>query len=598
MSFSAFSQIHVKEGSFRKIPGYVMLNKESHIDDNEAPMALIKITTENITAEQRARFIFKGNAATYFDVHLEEGETYLYISAAPATFLEIIHPDYGKTEYWFPVDLCDFCGYEMVVVSTFNQGGKDEPVRPQNNFLTISTDQQESLIYIDGVFVGNGTVDKSLQIGKEYEYTIECDLYHTETGKVKITEGEPLEIPVVMRPAFGYINVSTSPEQGAKVYIDGKNVGTTPYKSGKLASGSYKVKVVKAMFSPKEQTFVVTDGNTTQADMTMTANFVNLTVDTDTDADIYIDEEYKGRGKWSGRVSDGTHYVEARKESHKSTSKNVNLVLGKDETISLDSPKPIYGFLELSSSPSKADIYIDGRHYGQTPRVMSNLLIGEHELKLTKSGNMPLVKKIDVKENETLVLHETLKAEESVVERNPLAAVDIDPDMSGKKQEYKKETMYDYLKNGIKFLTLDGAYTSPSTISFGFTYGHTGRYGSGWYVSALSNKNFKPINKDMSDNVTLSGEKALARFSLTGGYVTDFNGEVIALRFGAGYGMRVMYWEDTQGNWYKNKYNTHYGLDLSAGLQVNLRHFTVSADIITTNFMTLEFKLGIGTNWR
>lgn len=39
--FTAFSQIEVKEGSFHKIQGYVMLDKSEHIDINNRPMALI-----------------------------------------------------------------------------------------------------------------------------------------------------------------------------------------------------------------------------------------------------------------------------------------------------------------------------------------------------------------------------------------------------------------------------------------------------------------------------------------------------------------------------------------------------------------------------
>ena len=79
--------MQVKENSFHQIDGYVMLDKNDHYDDNNLPMALIKISTENITAEERRRITFKGNLATYFDVHLEPTEIYLYISAQAATFI-------------------------------------------------------------------------------------------------------------------------------------------------------------------------------------------------------------------------------------------------------------------------------------------------------------------------------------------------------------------------------------------------------------------------------------------------------------------------------------------------------------------------------
>lgn len=138
MSFSSFAQILVKEGSFHKINGFVMLDKHEHLDDNNVPMALIKISTENISAEQRRKITFKGNLATYFDVQFKSSEIYLYLSTT-ATFIEIHHPDYGKTEFWLPEDLCDYCGYEMVVISNYFVGKEDSP-KLTFNYLIISAD--------------------------------------------------------------------------------------------------------------------------------------------------------------------------------------------------------------------------------------------------------------------------------------------------------------------------------------------------------------------------------------------------------------------------------------------------------------------------
>ena len=62
-------------------------------------------------------------------MQFEPSEIYLYITAKSATFIEIHHPDYGKTEYWLPETLCDYCGYEMVVQYV--------PLKPELDFATI-----------------------------------------------------------------------------------------------------------------------------------------------------------------------------------------------------------------------------------------------------------------------------------------------------------------------------------------------------------------------------------------------------------------------------------------------------------------------------
>ena len=147
----------------------------------------------------------------------------------------------------------------------------------------------------------------------------------------------------------------------------------------------------------------------------MKPNFVTLTVDTDTNADIYIDNQYKAKGRWNGRISDGVHFVEVKKDKHRTVSKNINLVLGKDENIKIEAPEPITGFLGVSTLPVKADIYLNGKHYGTTPRIISNLLIGDYTLKLEKEGCAPITKNITIEENQTVAVKEQLQTGKEIV---------------------------------------------------------------------------------------------------------------------------------------------------------------------------------------
>ena len=408
ISLNTFAQMQVKEGSFKHIPNAIMNDKYDHLDGNDLPMALIKISTENIPEQERLRLKFSGNLATQITKTPKTGQMWIYISAENATFINIMHPDYGTCKYYLPEKLCDFCTYEMVLQYVPIVSVIEETTKLQNNFLTITCDQNEAAIYIDDEYVGDKDGYKSLPIGSTHTWKIECDLYHTESGNVTITEGQ-LIINKSLRPAYGFINVKTTPENGAIVYINNKRVGETPYKSDKLVSGSYKVRVVKEMYKTSEQTFVVSDGKTTDAVLNMMANYVNVTINANSQSEIYVDNDLKGYGKWTGKLSDGSHTIEARKASHTSTYKEVNLVLGKNEIINLESPKPIYGYLEISSTPILADIYIDGKHYGQTPKVINNLLIGEHELKLTKQNCAEIKKNIVIEEGVSLAIDEDME---------------------------------------------------------------------------------------------------------------------------------------------------------------------------------------------
>lgn len=406
LSTPAFAQLEVKEGSFHKVDGFVNLNMDKQTDDNDQPYAVLKIRTENIDGKQRRQLDFKGDARTFFEVEYRDGEVWLYISYY-ASYIKISHDDLSSTEFYFPFDMEPNCCYELTLVNKMTVS--EAPAKEQFNYMIIKADQPTAVICIDGQYAGDGEAAKSFKVGETHQWSIECELYHPESGSATIVKDNPVTIDKKLRPAYGFINITSLPESGATVFVDNKRVGETPCTTNKLASGEHNVRVMKEMYLAAEQTFIVTDGNTTQAKMTMTANFVAVNVTTDSQSDIYVDNEKKGKGSWSGRLSAGDHVFEAKKASHKTTVKNMTFALGENASVVIPNPMPIYGTLDINSSPMGATIVIDGKNYGTTPRVLSEILIGSHELRLEKSDCAPMTKTITLDEKNTLSLNEKLE---------------------------------------------------------------------------------------------------------------------------------------------------------------------------------------------
>lgn len=431
VSLNVFGQsefFKVKEGSFHKIDGCVTI--PAHTDQNDLPMGVIKIIPENITEQQRTKLQFEGNLATGIEVEQKVGETWVYVTARAVTFLRIKHPDFGVTEFNVPMEIEANQCYEMVLqYIPLTQTTETEHVKP--TYLIISSDHSNAVIYIDDKQVGIKEASRRFNIGTTHTWRIECNMYHTESGTV--TLNDRVEISKTLRPAFGYVQVSTLPEEGAMVYVDDEYVGNSPIKTGKLKSGTHTVRVVKDMYQITEEKVVVKDGQTTISKINMSANYVDVTIIAEAETNIYVDEEYKGKGKWSGRLSDGSHYVEAIKEHHKPNVKNIELVLGKPVTITLDAPAPIYGSVDINSEPILADIYIDGKHYGQTPNYIDDIIIGTHTLKIEKKDYTTITKIINIEEGKTLTLNETLQNETESAEKQYELGIEY-----YNKQEYAK----------------------------------------------------------------------------------------------------------------------------------------------------------------
>jgi len=636
----AFAQLEVRPGSFKEVPGFVNLDMDKQTDDNDKPYAVLKIRTEKITDKQRRELLFQGDAQTFFEVEYQVGEVWLYISYY-ATYIKISHPDLSSTEFWFPYDMKPKQGYELTLTNKWDKSDEDEQI--VYNYLIVRANQPNALIYLDDVYVGEKEFSKSYPTGETHKWRIECDFYHPESGVAEILIGDPIVVEKTLRPAYGFINVTTQPESGAVVFVDGNKVGTTPYKSDKLKSGQHQVRVVKEMYNTMEQTVTVTDGMTAEANIRMTANFVNVNITTDSQSDIYVDNEKKGKGKWSGRLSEGTHIFEAKKESHKTSMKNVTLVLGKDENIAIPDPKPIYGILDVNSTPMGAKIIIDGVDRGATPRVLTDVLVGKHTVKIEKSGYNSDTREVTIVENKKTDLNVTLTiGREITITTNgngdkifvdgkemgtaPLKSVlsygrhtvsayngnkSASKDVVVEKQggidhvylTLKKETLASYASTGYKFLTLNASVSQYNNLSYGITLGSMKKFG--WFTSVTTNFNFNSkadFECDADHYVTVDGDsyypeytgtESYSSLSVMGGVLMRLGGPV-ALRVGAGYGMRAKRYETNNSYWVKNTAISQQGFDASLGLQFNFRGFVLSIDGVTTNGKTYEIKIGLG----
>ena len=186
ISLNAFSQLQVKEGSFKYVPGGVIDNKAEYTDGNDLPMALIKISTENIPEQERMRLVFVGNRATQIIKKPRTGSMWIYISAETATFIDIRHPDYGTYKYYLPEELCDYCVYEMVLQYVNNNASS-------NTYISVDTEPSGADIYIDGKHYGKTpNIITDLPMGK-HEIKLEKQEYNPVTKIFIIEDGEKLK---------------------------------------------------------------------------------------------------------------------------------------------------------------------------------------------------------------------------------------------------------------------------------------------------------------------------------------------------------------------------------------------------------------------
>jgi formylglycine-generating enzyme required for sulfatase activity len=132
----------------------------------------------------------------------------------------------------------------------------------------------------------------------------------------------------------------------------------------------------------------------------MVANFAELTVNTSSDAMIYIDGKVKGNTSWKGRVKEGLSKVRVEKEGYTTREWEVSMVRGRDQKIDLMlSPKT--GSLEVRTEPGQAMISLDGKMYGMTPKVIPDLLLGNYNLTIEKQGYTSVSMRVIIEDAKT-----------------------------------------------------------------------------------------------------------------------------------------------------------------------------------------------------
>jgi hypothetical protein len=176
-------------------------------------------------------------------------------------------------------------------------------------------------------------------------------------------------------------------------------------------------------------------------------------------------------------------------------------------------------------------------------------------------------------------------------------------------KESPRETVSRFVESGLNFVTLDFAYSFLPQMSYGATFGSVKKIG--WYVTVASNFRFDALKFDATcdadgfvDGVyyyDYTGESCSTRISAMAGMVFKVAGPLY-MKVGAGYGSRVKSWYYTAVDGSKGLVrlddNSFTGVDATAGILLNLKGFSLSLDAVTTNFKTIEAKIGLGYCWK
>ena len=206
--------------------------------------------------------------------------------------------------------------------------------------------------------------------------------------------------------------ISVQPKD-AKVTVDGvlQESSSDGEYSAMLPYGIHTYKVEAGGYISKSGSFSVSSGDMTPISVSLVSALATISVTCPTPAvSLYVDKKSVGNAPWSGSLREGMHLVEAKKNGYRSQRKTIQLSQQQKLDVAFGELIAIQGNLSVNYKPFGADVYVDGKKLGQSPRVFNGLLVGNHQVEVRKDGYATDKKSVTISEGQTMSLSGTLSS--------------------------------------------------------------------------------------------------------------------------------------------------------------------------------------------
>ena len=327
-----------------------------------------------------------------------------------------------------------------VMSTVFAQKLTVESVKPAANDLTAQSQPRKDLnnlncalvkvgIALDGVKFDGSIMGEPIQKLGEYwvympkgvsmlqvlhkNYTpLMVNFYDYGVGNVEsgmtyiLTLSKPAGSTEPTDAGGNFYALSVTPKN-AVVTIDGnpQTVSTDGEYSAMLPYGSHTYKVEAGGYISKSGSFTISSSDMTPINVSLVSAMATVSVTCPTPAvSLYVDKKSVGMAPWTGSLKEGMHLIEAKKEGYRSQQRTINLSQQQRLDVAFAELAAIQGNLSVNYKPFGADVYIDGKKVGQSPRVFNGILVGNHKVEIKKDGYGTDSKTVSILEGQTASL--------------------------------------------------------------------------------------------------------------------------------------------------------------------------------------------------
>jgi len=274
-------------------------------------------------------------------------------------------------------------------------------IPPFGDVRVVSTPPGATVL-IDGKQAGKTPYTAKSVAAGDHEVALRLDGYKPVARSISVRRQQPTELRVDLEEDFRDIAVKSVPA-GARVSLDGKQVGNTPVDVRGLRTGSHELRLSLAGHAVVNEAIKVTprdEENVFSFRLRRLAG--NLRIETTPPgAPVLVDGEAKGTTPLAlTAIGIGQHKISIGADGYLPVAKTV-AVQDQQTTVVREILTRAVGQILCVSVPKGAKILLDGEPLGVAPTTLTDVPVGRRTLTLTLDGYQPWTARVPVAHGET-----------------------------------------------------------------------------------------------------------------------------------------------------------------------------------------------------
>jgi hypothetical protein len=264
--------------------------------------------------------------------------------------------------------------------------------RPKFGQVFVEADVDAAEVYIDG----NKHPDKTPTVIKQVVEGLHVIEVRKEPAvpwkqTVQVVAEQDVKVKAELKATFGggggNLRVMSNVD-GAKVFLDGTEMGVVPLDIKDVKNGEHVLEVKAQGYQTREEKVVVNNGQSAifKLDLNPSGDGTIKVVSPVPEAEVFIDGASVGKVPQEKGVSTGEHFVVVKLPGMKNFEEKVRVEPGQTVTVSAE--LKAVGKLRILSEPNGADVTINGTPSGKTPLEI-DVEVGKANIRVDAPGFEP-----------------------------------------------------------------------------------------------------------------------------------------------------------------------------------------------------------------